>query len=448
MIRKSSEGGGAGFRIEHRGRRHGSSEVTSRGLMRSGSQIYNSPIPTKFQPARLVRLASAMLVLAWAARALASDWQKPCGQLAQKIVATTGPGAVAFDLGNASSLGQPDVDEIRRRLLADLASVGIHFVNADQASVTVKVTLSENLQESVWIAEIHQGKDKTGIVMVSAPRTLGAASDRASVPMTIHKALLWSDENRILDVAVIPGNPLHIVLLQGESVSLFRLQDSRWQLEQTLAVAHGNPWPRDLRGRLVLRKDHLFDAYLPGVICRSTTSAPMSLDCHASDDPWPVGNEPLNMNAFFAPTRNFFTGALSPGVGKQTSASPFYTAAALPRDKYTLWLFATLDGQIHLLDGVTDQKMADADLSEIAAIHSGCGSGWQVLAAHGAESHNIVAAFEVPDREPVPVSPPVELGGTVTALWTESDGTTAIGVSRNSETGKYEAYRLSINCGQ
>jgi len=45
------------------------------------------------------------------------------------------------------------------------------------------------------------------------------------------------------------------------------------------------------------------------------------------------------------------------------------------------------------------------------------------------------------------VSHPAEFNGAITALWTDSDGTGAIAVSQNSETGRYEAYRLSIVCG-
>jgi hypothetical protein len=40
------------------------------------------------------------------------------------------------------------------------------------------------------------------------------------------------------------------------------------------------------------------------------------------------------------------------------------------------------------------------------------------------------------------------MNGKVTALWTATDGTTAFGVSHNSDTGRYEAFRLSISCTQ
>ncbi len=212
----------------------------------------------------------------------------------------------------------------------------MRLVNADQAAATVQVTLSENLQEYVWVAEIHQGNNESSVAMVAAPRAGLAAVEHPAIALTIRKALLWTDENRILDVAQVNGSPQHMIVLETESVELLKFQDGRWQQEQSLTVSHAHPWPRDLRGRLALRSDHLFDAYLPGVFCRSSTTAPLALNCYESDDPWPLGSG--QSWRFFAPARNFFTGALSPGIEKQTTVKAFYSAAVLPRDKYKLWI--------------------------------------------------------------------------------------------------------------
>jgi hypothetical protein len=46
------------------------------------------------------------------------------------------------------------------------------------------------------------------------------------------------------------------------------------------------------------------------------------------------------------------------------------------------------------------------------------------------------------------MSQPLEFAGGVTALWTEAKGGSAIAVSKNAETGNYEAFRLAITCGQ
>jgi hypothetical protein len=156
------------------------------------------------------------------------------------------------------------------------------------------------------------------------------------------------------------------------------------------------------------------------------------------------------LSAFYTPTRNFFTGVLVPGVGKQAAAPAFYSAAALPREKYMLWLFAAANGQIHMLDGTTDQTTGILGWGDdIASIRSGCGSGWQVLAsASGSGPTDSVRAFEVADREPAPVSQAANFDGSITALWMATDGATAVAISHNSETEKYEAFRLSISCSQ
>jgi len=132
------------------------------------------------------------------------------------------------------------------------------------------------------------------------------------------------------------------------------------------------------------------------------------------------------LGGFFAATRNFFTGVLSPGVGKQSSTAKFYSAAPLPRPSYTLWLFAGVDGTVRLLDGVTEQTARLNWGSDLASVKTSCGSGWQVLATRpGDNSGDSVRAFEFPDREPIAVSPALDFSGGVTALWTEAKGGSA-----------------------
>jgi hypothetical protein len=345
-------------------------------------------------------------------------------------------------------------------------------VKPEQAAATVAISLSENSSSYVWVAEIRQGANETAIVMVSAPRPEGLAVSRDSVPLSLRKLPLWAQEERILDVAVLEDNsaPVQIAVLDAERVTIYRLQGGKWQQQQESSVTHARPWPRDLRGRLVPAKDHLLDVYLPGVFCRSTTGTALALTCHESDDPWPlvvgslmggganfpsfgaVGGSPSTitpMRGFFAPTRNFFTGALTPGVGKFTTLSKYYSAAFVPREKYVLWLFASVDGLVHMVDGVSDATARLRWSSDLASVRTPCGAGWQVLAPsssdQGSES---VGAYEFPDRDPVAVSAPVDLAGEVTALWTEAKGETAIAIARNRETGSYEAFRLAIVCNQ
>jgi hypothetical protein len=384
------------------------------------------------------------------ATAPAMNWQLPVGQLARQIAGITGPGSVGVTVINRSSLALADVEEIRNRLTAELAAYGVQTANSDQPAESVEVTLSENLRSYLWVAQIRQGTSEPVVVMTSVSAPDRTIEDHSSPRVTIRKELLLKGEYRILDVAMLRGDPSHLIVLEPERTILYRLQGDHWQPDQIATLVHVRPWPRDLRGRLALRKDHLFDAYLPGVFCRSDAALPLSMTCDDSDDPWPLADSPSELSAFFSASRNFFTGALSPGIQKQTIAPAFYSAAPLPKDKYTLWALTGVDGQVHFLDGMTDQAFSRFGWgSEIASVRSGCGLGWQILASSNEdEPTDSIRAFEVPDREPMAVSPPTDLGGRLTALWADLDFSAAVAISQNSKTGTYEAYRLSIDCHQ
>jgi hypothetical protein len=406
-----------------------------------------------------------------------ANWSEPEQELAHKIVAITGPGAVALTVNNRSSLDKKENDIIGNGLRFALEALGIRFMAADQATATVAITLSENQTSYVWVAEVHQGAGESAVAMVSTPRAEGLSVVRESVPLLLTKTSLLIQPDRILDVTVLEENapPPYIAVLDAERVTFYRWRGEKWDQEQALAITHVRPWPRDLRGRLVLARDHLLDVYLPGVLCRTASGVPLTLNCRESDDPWPLvppalavsGSNMgfssglnkaalfLPLNAFFAPTRNFFTGVISPRVGNFTTVPKFYSLAFVPRDKYVLWLFATTDGSIHMIDGVSDLalKLAPDKAgwgSDLATVHTSCGAGWQVLAAtHDDANHqDSIRAYEFPDRDPVAVSSAVNFQGEVTALWTGPKGDSAIAVFRDRETGEYEAFRLSLSCGQ
>ena len=413
---------------------------------------YNSRIPFMLAPLSSRSAGSALLALAvlLAVPAFAQNWAGAEEQLAGKIVSSTGPETMALEVLNRSSLSSATTDDIRRNLLTQLAVLGARFAPPEQAAATVRVSLSEDLQSYVWIAEIHRGSNATSIVMVSLPRSAPLSVEPEAAAMVLRRIPLWSQVERILDVAVIDGNPARMLVLDGNSVTAYRLQDNHWQAEQSFPVAHSRPWPRDLRGRLVRGKDNLFDAYLPGVHCRSSAGTPPAMTCYDGDDPWPIGTGLSSLNAAFTSSRNFFSGTLSPGVGKQTAAPAFYSAAAVPHGATISWMLAAVDGRMHFLDGSTDQVLEKPGWgSDIASVRSGCGSGWQVLAtAPGDSRSDAVRVFEVPSREPVAAGAPLEVSGAITALWTESSGTGAVAVARNFETGRYEAFRLVLTCGR
>jgi hypothetical protein len=418
--------------------------------------VYNSPIAAMLIPSPPCsrRACSLLIVLCffWTSASHATEWTAPARDLARKIAAVIGPGAVAINLVNRSSLAKGDVDQINRDLGLQLESAGLHAVKSEQATTNLEIALSENLQNYVWVAEIHRSAGAVSVVMVSAPRTDRARIAGESSPMTIRKTLLWSQPGRILDLAVLEesASPLRLAVLNSEGVALYQRSNGSWQQEQLLSVAHSKAWPRDLRGRMILRQGHTLDVYLPGVFCQSSVLAPMSLACRDSDDPWPLSTQ-FALGGFFTPSRNFFTGVLVPGIGKQASVAKFYSAAPIlvPGQTSVFWIFAMTDGTLHWLDGSTEQALKVNWGNDLAALKTSCGSGWQILATRpGNNAGDAIRAYEVPDRNPVSVSPAVEFASAVTALWSDDKGTAAIAVTHNEETETYEAFRLAVVCGQ
>jgi hypothetical protein len=434
--------------------------------------VISTSVSCALRPTRSLRVALqfSYAVLALTISACAADWSGPEQQLARKIVAVTGSGAVVITVENRSSLGKRDSEVIQNGLRSALEGLGIRLVNAEQAAATAAIYLSENPATYVWVAEIRQGAGEVAVVMVSAPRPEGSTTPRESVPLSLRKIPLWRQDDPILDMAVLEENatPTRIAVLDAERVALYRWQGGKWQQKQELGIVHARPWPRDLRGRVIPAKDHLLDIYLPGVICRSAAGVALTLSCRETDDPWPLVPAALSggtfsafpsagspsvaipaAGGFYTPTRNFFTGALTPGVGKFRTVSKFYSAALVPREKYLLWLFASTDGRVHVVDGTNDQAIKLDWGSDLASVKTACGAGWQVLATSSEEGNeDSVRAYEWPDRDPVAVSAAVDFSGAVTALWTEGKGDTAIAVVRDRETGSYEAFRLAVACSQ
>ena len=388
-------------------------------------------------------------------------------QLANKIAAAAGPGAFAIEVTNRSSLDDKSVHEVRSALEAQLHVQGVNTAKAEQAMGTVEVVLSESLREYVWTAAIVIGSDEKRVALVSMPRSSTGMGTpfTAALPIVLKTTLLFAQEQPMLDVAKtaeishadvalvdMPGGA-RLLVLTGGSVAIYHHHGANaaapWELEASLPIAHSRIFPRDLRGRLLLRRDHLFDVYLPGTFCRSSSVAPLTLACNDSDDPWPLAQDEGSVRAFFAASRNFFTGALSPGIGKVSNVPSFYSAAALPRPTYTLWMLAAVDGSLHLVDGMTDQLIRGGKWgSDLAAVHSSCGTGTQLLVSESGDTERDgLRAFEIPDRDPVAVSSAVEFDGRIVALWPENSGNGSAAIVKRKDTGWYEAYRVSISCG-
>jgi len=381
-------------------------------------------------------------------------------QFASRIVALAGPGVATFAAGDSSAATTEQVAAFRKALEGKLLEAGVQLRQASpgqqfQANSSIRVTLGENAHGLVYLAEVQRGAE-TRVVIVQAPPAKVVAPVAGT--MVLRRSLLATRAEPVLDAARVgAGNEARLVLLTARAAVFYRQQGGKWNEEQSVAISHEAVFPLDVRGRLVVTGEASLDAYLPGAVCSISLAGGSQTDCHDADDAWPLGGQA----AFFNAGRNYFNGLLRPGFGKQLA--PFYSAAALPYPGHTLWIFAGVDGQVRTQDGDREDTLDGHDWgSDLAAVHSGCGSGTQLLvtAASGEGGNDSLRSYELAQRQPVVATPAMEFDGSITALWPSSDSTAATlvlrsalrdsgvqrNVLRNPQTAYYEVFDVSIGC--
>jgi hypothetical protein len=365
----------------------------------------------------------------------------PTTDFADRIFAATGAAPVTLTFRNVSTLDADQVRVIRSAIETQLRNLGVKFVEASPQSTTVRVTLSQNVRGWVWIAEIVQGASQK-VVMVSVP-VMGQAETPHTGTMALHKQLLFTSDEPILDVIQLSAaNTKSLVALSPEHVMVFQSNGSTWTQQQKINLVRNAIMPRDPRGHLVATTDHLFDVYLPGAVCSSGASMPLVINCRDADDFWPLGGQ----NAYFNSSRNYFSGLLRPGFGKQVS--PFYSAASVKIAERDLWIFTGIDGQVRWTDGGAEQPLPATQEwgSDIASLHSVCGAGTQIIASSDNHStDDSVRAYEILNHQPSRVSAPVVFGGPIISLWSQPSASTVMAAVQNTK-GSYEAYAIELSC--
>jgi hypothetical protein len=387
----------------------------------------------------------------------------PVANLAKQIADIAGPGPAKLTIRNQSSLNAEEIPAIRALLEHDLRGYGVLVTGADTAT-SIRLTLSENAAGGLWVAEVHEGTE-VRVTMVSAD--LGkTAVTQIGAAITLRKALLWEQKDQVLDVLMLKSVTVpRMVVLEPERLVSYAMTAGSWKKEREFTVTHSRPFPRDMRGRLLVGQGDLFDAYLPGVQCSGTagdSDGSLAVSCSDSDDPWPLPGittplggaqvgQKVQQKAFYNSSRDYFTGLLAPGFGIQIP--PFYAAAMIPRPNGAAILFNGIDGKVVMIENNMMKPIAGARDwgSDLISIRSGCGSGTQVLVSgSGAMSIDSVRAYEIPAREAEPVSAPLALDGSVTAIWPSGDDGVATVMVRTTagpaQGESYEVYSVSTLC--
>lgn len=418
--------------------------------------LYNSPQRMNFKPRFFVIAVALTLLLP---RAWGASWERPVAALARQIADLAGPGPVQLTLRNQSTLRAEELPRIRNILERELRSLGIVPGGSDSTTL-VRVTLSQNLHGGLWVAEVQEG---TEIRVAMLPVKLDASPAEPGGPtLTLRAEPILTEPERVLDAQIFSSaGEQRLAVLESWQIVVYARRaatpastgatttpapSSPWIEEQRLAIPYIANFSRDMRGRIVAAQNHLFNAYLPGVMCRGADNgSAITLACAGSDDPWPVTP---TQKAFYDSARNYFMGVLTPGFGMKLA--PFYQAAEISHAGSAAMLLENVDGSVVLVQN--DQTVPIHGTndwgSDLTAIHSGCGSGTQVLVSGSgaATVSDSLRAYEISGSEAIPASTPLQLPGGVTAIWPSNSGDSAVVVIDKPDSDEYEVWSVAASC--
>jgi hypothetical protein len=379
--------------------------------------------------------------------AFAADgpWDQPAATLAARIADILGPSQARLTIQNLSSIHADQIPAIRKLLAQDLKTRGITLAGADSANA-IRVTLSENTRERLWVAEIAEGDDAKVAMVELGPAPADAAKPAGDLALRKEPMLAANDPI----VAVLQMRTT-LVALEPDQIVFYAHSAGGWQEQQRASIDALGSLGRDPRGMLAASTSG-FDAWLPGTHCAATASAAPAtstntwqVSCHASDDPWTVEDAPTT-RAFYNASRNYFTGVLVPDPGP--ALPPFYSLAVLPRSAGTAAMIGGVDSKVQIAENGSVRAVAGTRDwgSDFAVLQSGCGAGTQVIVSgSGDAATDSLRAYEVPAAEARPASEPLEILGTVTALGTAPDRKSVIAIVRNANN-QYEVDRVTALC--
>ena len=397
-----------------------------------------------------------------------SPWEQPAASLADEIAGILGPGQAHLTIRNLSTISVGEIPAIRRLLEQDLRAHGVLASGAESANA-IRVTLSENTRERLWVAEVIEGSE-TRVAMVHVEPSSQRQAEVVGGLMLRRQTVFTTKEAVLAALETING----LVAVEPEQIVIYNHTSEGWREQKRVGIAQTRPLARDPRGVIFLSANgEGFEAYIAGTACSGNyqpvqPAGEWTVRCRESDDPWTIVQPPVTLmgsgsqtaatrmdvsitpiKAFYNAARDYFTGVFSPSLGVDTP--PFYSATQIVRAAASApLLIGSIDGKVQIWDGPTLKPVSSTRDwgSDFAALNSGCGAGAQIIASSSGEAlTDSLRAYELPALEAVPASAPLAMDGTVTALWTAPDGKSVFAVVRGA-ADQYEVDRVTASCNE
>jgi len=381
-----------------------------------------------------LRLVLLAFLVACPGFSRADSLEEGARALARKAGSSLHGVSISYEGQNLSSLSGKEFSNLSAVFQEELLRLGAKILPVDAAAAIV-LTVTENPNAYIGIVQIRRKESSENVMEVLGPIE-GAPAAELTYGLMVHKEFLFAQDAPILDL-VFEGDARHASVLGTQAMASYELQGDRWTLTGAGQLPVHRSSHREPRGFLYFGINSQA-AYLPGEVCTVSMPDAQGWKCEKYSGAIPIRS-------------------VSPDTVAEKKMGLWISAAQLGPAQATRIVATGLDGLARLYeDGPDPVAVFSGWGSEIASVHSRCGSGWQLLVTGQGDwtRTDTIQAMEIQERQAQPVSSPLEVAGAVTALHAlapqfAGDGATgasALAVVRNLQTGRYEAYRLSITC--
>jgi hypothetical protein len=409
-------------------------------------------LPATVVVASLVVAASS--VSAQSPVQLPTVWNDAVHDLAKNIATTvTSSHTLSIDVKDITPGAPVDLARFRQALEAQITVQGGRLVTpspgAPPADAQVQVRISQNVEGYLLVADIHLADSEQAAIVAVA--SAGEPPPQPGPMPAIQRKIVWRQSRPILDFAqtVTPTNHTLWYVLETDRLVVHDFNDGAQVLQQAGPISPLSA-SRDLRGRLSLTDATHLTAWIAGSRCDGQWNPGFTVSCSPNPgEQWPMGRTAW---VFDAP-RNYFSGGMILSYDLVAKYPPFYSASS-PSSvtggrSASRWILTGLDGQAQLFLGRSQPASTFAGWgSDILSLAPVCGSAWQVLVTGPGDwtQSDRIQLYEITGSRATAVGQPVDVPGPILALWASGDGKSARMVSRNLETGLYEASIVSVSC--
>ena len=403
----------------------------------------------------LICLVPALFLAALPSASRADSLEDAARALARKVAAVHKKDSVAsYAWGNRSRLSAAASERMREAFEAEFERLRSRLELESHADLSVVIT--ENPSQIYLLAE-DTSQNNELISSVCYPKSQFTAAERTGAVLGLNRQLVWQQPDLMLDLAVSndPANKPDVMLvLGGERLFLYRWEQEKWVFKDSTTLPRDRPSLRALRGEIRL-DDHFFQFHLPGIECDGDAWQKLAFECEELAGIWGAQFDPT-LPFSLDKGRNFF--AVNPHyIGPKKFPLTGFFAVVPSHAIYNLqFTLAGADGHMYVYSTGNEREKIPEGLerlpvdwgSDLVQLSADCREESLVVAssAHDHSLPDTLQGFEVETRAVTPATAIAEFPGPILSLKNTTDSE-AMAIVFNLTTGNYEAYRVTVACG-